>query len=255
MFYDGSLSHEVAFGLGSLSSAALVERAEHLLDDSDEPADWCASRPTARRSAITTDGASGPSRTRSRSKRRRRGLATGGLADLALDRPPEWEVEVKESAWSCAHGVGRWKEDCGCHTGGGPGWNQRWRAPLRAALDLLRDHGVEVFDRRGCAVLSDPWAARDAYVDVVLGAVLDRRLRGALGARRVGDATIEALTLLEAQRHAMLMYTSCGWFFNDLAGLETVQVLRYAARAVDLLDELGEAPDLRRDPQHLSTLP
>ena len=179
-----------------------------------------------------------------------RGIATGGLADLALDRPPEWEAEVKESAWSCAHGVGRWKEDCGCHTGGGPGWNQRWRGPLRAAFDRIRDHGVEVFERRGSVVLLDPWAARDAYVEVVLGAVSIEDF-AARWVRGAGDAVVEALTLLEAQRHAMLMYTSCGWFYNDIAGLETVQVMRYAARAVDLLDELGESPDL---PQILGLL-
>jgi hypothetical protein len=149
-------------------------------------------------------------------------------------------MAVHESAWSCAHGVGRWREDCGCSTGGPAGWDQRWRAPLRAALDLLRGHAAVVFERVGAAVLHDPWAARDAYVDVVLDpTTIDEFL--AKHARPGADVTL-ALTLLEAQRHAMLMYTSCGWFFYDLAGLETVQVLRYAARCLDLLREAGDDP-------------
>jgi hypothetical protein len=135
-------------------------------------------------------------------------------------------------------------EDCGCHTGGEPGWNQAWRRPLRNALDLLRDHANEVFERRAAKVLRDPWGARDAYVEVLLGAVtIDDFLR-AQRADGVGpdpEAEVEALTLLECQRHALLMYTSCGWFFNDLAGIETLQILRYAGRCLDLLEELGEA--------------
>ncbi|HEY3141145.1 MAG TPA: DUF3536 domain-containing protein, partial [Acidimicrobiales bacterium] len=151
--------------------------------------------------------------------------------------PPSWEAQVRVSAWSCAHGVGRWLEDCGCHTGGEPGWNQAWRAPLRAALDILRGTASEVFERRGPAVLQDPWVARDAYIDVLLDAV---PLDEFVATHVRGDAAVEALTLLESQRHALLMYTSCGWFFNDLAGIETLQILRYAARCMDLLEELGE---------------
>ncbi|HKY74496.1 MAG TPA: DUF3536 domain-containing protein, partial [Acidimicrobiia bacterium] len=151
-----------------------------------------------------------------------------------------YEAQVHESAWSCAHGVGRWSADCGCSTGGPAGAHQRWRAPLRAALDGLRETGIEVFERRGPALFTggDPWAARDAYVDVLIGAIS----REDFAARWVApDADpVLAFTLLEAQRNAMLMYTSCGWFFYDLAGLETVQVLRYAARVCDLLVEAGE---------------
>jgi alpha-amylase/alpha-mannosidase (GH57 family) len=171
----------------------------------------------------------------------RRGVEVPRLADWLAEHPPAWEAQVRLSAWSCAHGVGRWLEDCGCHTGGEPGWNQAWRGPLRAALDLLRDTAAEVFERRGAAVLRDPWAARDAYVDVLLGAV---KLDEFVGEWVIGDdparAQVDALTLLESQRHALLMYTSCGWFFNDLAGIETLQVLRYAARCMDLLAELDE---------------
>jgi hypothetical protein len=162
------------------------------------------------------------------------------IAAYLQDHPPQETIEVVESAWSCAHGVERWKQDCGCSTGGLPGWNQRWRAPLRAALDLVRDAVDEVFERRGAAVLRDPWAARDDYVRVLLGAVT----KAEFAERHVTGGEVEAFTLLEAERHAMAMYTSCGWFFNDLAGLETVQVLRYAARAMDCLFELGETPPI-----------
>jgi alpha-amylase/alpha-mannosidase (GH57 family) len=170
----------------------------------------------------------------------RRGLEVTNLASWLERNPPLYEAQVHESAWSCAHGVGRWSADCGCSTGGPAGADQKWRAPLRAALDGLRATGVEVFERRGPALFTggDPWAARDAYVDVLIGAVT----RDEFAARWVapGADRVLAFTLLEAQRNAMLMYTSCGWFFYDLAGLETVQVLRYAARVCDLLVEAGE---------------
>lgn len=178
----------------------------------------------------------------------RRGVALPRLADWLADHPPAHEARVRLSAWSCPHGVGRWLEDCGCHTGGEPGWNQQWRGPLRAALDLVRDHAVAVFERRAPAVLHDPWAARDAYVDLLLGAVTVEQFAerhvvgGAIDVDQPPDGSplVEALTLLESQRHALLMYTSCGWFFNDLAGIETTQILRYAACCLDTLATLGE---------------
>lgn len=152
--------------------------------------------------------------------------------------PPAWEAEiVEDTSWSCSHGVERWRSDCGCSSG--TGWHQRWRAPLREALDWLRD---ELAARFGASDhFTDPWAARDAYIDVVLdrskGSV-DAFL-GAQAARPLGaEARGRALRLLEMQRHAMLMYTSCGWFFDEPSGLETVQILRYAARAIQLATDL-----------------
>ena len=169
---------------------------------------------------------------------RRRGVRTPRLVDVVADRPPTHEARVRVSAWSCAHGVGRWMTDCGCHTGGPEGWTQEWRAPLRHALDVLRDWGVELVDRRGPELLRDPWAARDDYLAVLLGA---RTWDDFAAEHVVGDGHHAGL-LLDAQRNALLMYTSCGWFFNDLAGIETVQILRYAARAIDLYQQLGESP-------------
>ncbi len=167
-----------------------------------------------------------------------RGVATPRLVDLLDERPPTHQARVRVSAWSCAHGVGRWQTDCGCQTGGDPGWSQAWRAPLREALDVLRDWGVGLMEGVGRELLRDPWAARDAYLDLLLGACSWDDFAGAHVVRDGHRAGV----LLDAQRNALLMYTSCGWFFNDLAGIETVQVLRYAARAVDLYEQLGEKP-------------
>ena len=171
------------------------------------------------------------------------GLEPTNYARWLADHPPTDDVEVvggEGTAWSCSHGVGRWARDCGCSTDAQPGWNQEWREPLRAALDVVRDAAIEAFEDRGADLLRDPWKARDDYIAVRLGSMtqadyLDRHAR-----RGLTDAQKEDLwVLLESQRHAMVMYTSCGWFFSDVSGLETVYVLRYAARVLGWLSELG----------------
>ena len=161
--------------------------------------------------------------------------------------PPGEEVElVENTSWSCAHGVDRWRDDCGCRLGGNPGWNQAWRAPLRLALDELRDELAALYEQAAGELFASPWEARDDYVAVVLDrtpASVDAFLeRHAAGPTPAGARRVRALELLEMQRHAMLMYTSCGWFFDDLAGVEAVQVLRYAGRAAQLAGGLtGDA--------------
>ncbi|HXO27148.1 MAG TPA: DUF3536 domain-containing protein [Thermoanaerobaculia bacterium] len=157
--------------------------------------------------------------------------------------PPADEVElVENSSWSCVHGVDRWREDCGCRVGGPPEWNQAWRTPLRQALDELRDEIAPLYEQAAGELFESPWEARDDAIALVLDpspasadALLARHCRGGVPA---GERRAQALRLLEMQRHAMLMYTSCGWFFDDLAGIEAVQVLRYAGRAAQLADEL-----------------
>jgi alpha-amylase/alpha-mannosidase (GH57 family) len=153
--------------------------------------------------------------------------------------PPTAEAEiVQASSWSCAHGVERWRADCGC--GSESDRHQRWRAPLRAALDELRDAVATRFETLASELLVDPWAAREDYLEVVLdregqlGRFLARHATRPLDA----DATSRSVQLLELQRHALLMYTSCGWFFDELCRPEPVQVLRYAARAIQLTHEL-----------------
>jgi alpha-amylase/alpha-mannosidase (GH57 family) len=171
-----------------------------------------------------------------------------GLAELTnygayLERyPPTHEVEISEdTSWSCAHGIERWRSNCGCRTGGADHWNQEWRAPLRAALDWLRDALLPLYEQRSRGLLFDPWQARNDYIDVVLDRSresIDAFFRRHACRPLDNDERVTALKLLELQRHAMLMYTSCGWFFNDLAGIETVQVMQYAGRAVQLAEEL-----------------
>jgi len=155
--------------------------------------------------------------------------------------PPTHDVEIFEnSSWSCVHGVERWRSNCGCNAGHA-GWNQSWRGPLRDALDWLRDQLAPRFEAKAREYLKDPWAARDDYISVVLDRKPENRdaFLSRHGARELGGADrVTALKLMELQRHLMLMYTSCGWFFDDISGLETVQVIQYACRAVQLSQEV-----------------
>ena len=157
--------------------------------------------------------------------------------------PPEWEVRIEEdTSWSCAHGVERWRSDCGCHTGGEERWDQRWRAPLREALDWLRGRVEPALDEREKALgIPDIWRARDQYIEVILDRSPETIARFAAThlSSTDGEApsparVIALLQFMEIARHAQLMYTSCGWFFNDLSGVETTQILEYAARVIDL---------------------
>jgi alpha-amylase/alpha-mannosidase (GH57 family) len=148
--------------------------------------------------------------------------------------------EAEGTSWSCGHGVGRWIRDCGCQTGGKPGWNQQWRGPLRAALNYLRDRTAEGFDELGRKLFNDPWDARNAYIDVLLTRRSPSDFFAQHARRLLSPADeVRAFTLLEMQRNALLMFTSCGWFFNDISGIETIQVLKYAARVIELSDQLG----------------
>ncbi len=158
--------------------------------------------------------------------------------------PPAHEVEiVEDTSWSCVHGVERWRANCGCHSGGRPEWSQAWREPLRQALDWLRDELAPRWEAAAAELLADPWAARDGYVDVVLDRSPDslERFFEAHAARDLSpEERVRARQLLELQRHAMLMTTSCGWFFDELSGIETVQVIQYAGRVVQLARDLFE---------------
>ncbi|HET6205781.1 MAG TPA: DUF3536 domain-containing protein [Terracidiphilus sp.] len=151
--------------------------------------------------------------------------------------PPEFECEINDNtSWSCAHGVERWRSDCGCN-GGKPGWNQAWRKPLRAALDELRDALIPLTDRAGKQLFNDVWAARDAYINVILDRSTESAQNFFIDHQNhplTDPERVRALELMEMQRHAQLMYTSCGWFFDDISGIETVQIIAYAARVLQL---------------------
>jgi alpha-amylase/alpha-mannosidase (GH57 family) len=253
-FYDGAISHGIAFEGLLRSGDALAAR---LLAGFDQV-------PHAQLVHVATDGETYGHHHRfgemalaaacARIEASGAAVLTNHGAFLAA-HPPVLEARVVEgSSWSCAHGVERWRADCGCRAGRHPGWTQRWRAPLRETLDWLRDAVDPLYEARASALLKDPWAARDAYLEVLLDrsparvdAFLDRHaLRPLDAAERV-----QVLRCLELQRHRLLMYTSCGWFFDEISGIETIQVLRYAARVLELARALGgdaglEAELLRR---------
>ncbi len=160
--------------------------------------------------------------------------------------PPQWEADIfPNSSWSCIHGVERWKSDCGCNTGGEAGWNQKWRAPLREALNSIKKTVDAVFEEGMARLFIDPWEARNDYIEVNLKRS-DDRIKGFFTRHQKtplsDEQVVTALKHLEMQKMAMRMYTSCGWFFSDISGLESMQILKYAARAIDLAQELSLKP-------------
>jgi hypothetical protein len=182
-----------------------------------------------------------------------RGLMLTNPSVYLDDHMPAWEVRLKPgqdglgTAWSCAHGVGRWRDDCGCSTGGAAGWNQGWRAPLRRAFNRLRERLDLIFEHEGEKIFYDPWRARDHYIEIILGGPHKTAEYFAQHARQKlsADEQARALQLLEMQRHGMLMYTSCGWFFADLSGIETLQNLKYAERAAEFAAAISGTPQDR----------
>ena len=244
-FYDGPISRAVAFE-GLLRSGDRF--AGRLLDIFHEDRDW------PQLGHIATDGETYGHHHRhgemalSRALRvieQRKDVKLTNYGEYLERHPPTWEAEIiDDSSWSCVHGVERWRSNCGCNTGGHAGWTQEWREPLRNALNELRDDLAPRFERAAGKYVEDPWAARDDYIDVVLDrepavieAFLERHAKWELDA----EERVRLTKLLEMQRQAMLMFTSCGWFFDELSGIETVQVIQYAGRAIQLAEELFDA--------------
>lgn len=244
-FYDGSLAAGVSFGDVLFDGARFAEQLNCIYDPDD---------PGPQLVHVATDGETYGHHKKFgemalafalRSAVERYGFELINYGAFLERFPPTWEVELKHgsnkqgTAWSCGHGVGRWQEDCGCRTGSHPGWNQKWRTPLREAMDFLRGSFAEVFEQEGKKYFTDARAARNGYIRVVLERTDDRvseffshyGKEGLTGAERV-----QALMLLEMQRNAMLMYTSCGWFFDELSGLEATQIMAYADRAIQLAE-------------------
>jgi alpha-amylase/alpha-mannosidase (GH57 family) len=244
-FYDGPISRAVAFERLLNSGEALAHRlAAGFTEDRDWPQIM----------HIATDG-------ESYGHHHRHGdmalafaleyIEEQNLARLTnygeyLEKfPPAYEAQIIEnSAWSCAHGVQRWNSHCGCNSGGGNGaWDQQWRKPLREALDWLRDWCDPLYQQQAGELLHAPWDARDDYISIVLDRSSENieRFFAEHAKRPLSDSEkVSALKLLELQRHAMLMYTSCGWFFDEISGIETVQVIEYAGRVIQLAHDLFE---------------
>ncbi|HZH90328.1 MAG TPA: DUF3536 domain-containing protein [Pyrinomonadaceae bacterium] len=257
-FYDGGLARAIAFDGALASSHMLLERFERSAGSGGGNATG------GRVVHVATDGESYGHHFKFGERclaygleveAAARGLRVTNYGEFLAENEPRFEVEIKAgaegegTAWSCAHGVGRWTRDCSCHASAPEGWNQKWRAPLRDALNYVRDEAARAYAEHGGELFRDPWRARDDYVELLVDAKRARRAEFlARQARRpLSDADeARALTLLELQRSSLLMYTSCGWFFNDISGIETVQVLKYAARAMDFMGEL-RLPDPRAE--------
>jgi alpha-amylase/alpha-mannosidase (GH57 family) len=245
-FYDGQLAKAIAFDGVLASSHMLLDRFDrsvpaadgkgvvHVATDGESYGHHFKFGDRCLAYALEVEAAA-------------RGFRVTNYGEFLARHAPEFEVEIKAgvdgegTAWSCAHGVGRWTRDCSCHASAPEGWNQKWRAPLREALNYVRDEAARVFAEQGAELFRDPWRARDDYAELLCDP--QRRQRAEFLERQAGRALSDteqerALTLLELQRGSLLMFTSCGWFFNDISGIETVQVLKYAARVMDFMGEL-----------------
>ena len=237
-FYDGAISRSVAFDELLKDGNRFIKRLKEGISD-------CRDYPQLIN--IATDGESYGHHTKFgdmalsyvlKIKAKDEGFTITNYAEYLDKYRSNCEVDIKQaSSWSCFHGVGRWKEDCGCSTGGHPGWNQKWRKPLRNALDYLRDELITVFETEGSKYFDNIWDVRNKYIDVILD-------RNEMNVKKFqqdnfkpdlsDEDKVKAMELLEIQRQAMLMYTSCGWFFSEISGIETVQIMKYAARAMQL---------------------
>ncbi|HET9528852.1 MAG TPA: DUF3536 domain-containing protein [Blastocatellia bacterium] len=260
-FYDGPISQDIAFGGLLNSGEAFSNRLVGAFVEEDRP----------QLVHIATDG-------ETYGHHHRFGemalayclhhIETNDLAKITiygeyLERfPPAFEVEIIENtSWSCGHGIERWRENCGCNSGR-EGWNQAWRTPLRDTLDWLRDEVASIYEKEIAEYLRDPWRARNDYINVIL----DRGLENVAAffsehaTRELSkEDEVSIFRLLEMQRHAMLMFTSCGWFFDEISGIETTQVLAYAARAIQLAEKTTgvslESAFLERIEQAASNVP
>jgi hypothetical protein len=256
--FDGPISREIAFGDASTRAENFLRAVESAAGRSKETASrlvlaasdgelWGHHKKFADLTlAYATHAAA-----------EKRGIEVTNLAAYLDRHPPAWELSLvpgpngEGTAWSCAHGLGRWQRDCGCNFGSGPGWNQKWRGPLRQALDVVRDAAASFYEDAAAELFIDPWGARDAYGEVVDAAPAERDAAleafAAPALLAGGDeARDRARLLLELQRATILMYASCGWFFDDIAGLEGSLVIRMAAHALDLLGQAGGQPPTRQ---------
>ncbi|MEM9005981.1 MAG: DUF3536 domain-containing protein [Cyanobacteria bacterium P01_F01_bin.86] len=256
-FYDGPISRDMGFNDVLGSSQHFAGRIGQAIRGDHRPSQLIA---------VATDGETfghhrgGAEKTLAYAVTKeisQRGWSITNFAHYRHCHPPTWEAVLKPvTAWSCSHGVDRWQDDCGC--GGGGVWHQKWRRPLRDALDWLRDQLADIFEVTGSQFFQDPWAAREAYVEVIRdrSEASRKKLFAAHQTHALSRTEqTDALRLLEMQHHALLMYTSCGWFFEEISRPEGTQILRYAARAIELAGEVAGVELESKFIQHLEAAP
>lgn len=241
-FYDGSISQSVAFN-GLLNDGAKF--ASKLMDSFD------SKQSETQLVNIATDGETYGHHHKHGEMalaycldfiERNKQCELTNYGEFLARHVPQYEAQLHEnSSWSCVHGVERWRADCGCNTGGRSEWNQQWRKPLRESLDWLRDQLWQIYLTEASQLFKDPEEARNAYIKIILKRN-DETIRKFLREHCIRDTDpSRVLRLLEMQRHAMLMYTSCGWFFDEVSGIETTQIMQYACRAMQLVSQIADA--------------
>ncbi|KAM3113540.1 DUF3536 domain-containing protein [Phormidesmis sp. 146-33] len=240
-FYDGPISRDMGFDTALSSSHNLAGRLGQAVRGDHRPTQLIAAATDGETFGHHKGGTEKCLAYAFEHEFSRKGWTVTNFAHYLSLNTPTWEVELKPvTAWSCAHGVDRWQDDCGCASGGG--WHQKWRRPLRDSLDWLRDQLVKVYEETGKKFFKDVWLTRDEYIQVVRDrspANVNRFLAQHQRHKLSAIERIDALRLLEMQRHAMLMYTSCGWFFEELSRPEGTQILRYASRALELAGDVA----------------
>jgi alpha-amylase/alpha-mannosidase (GH57 family) len=255
-FYNGPISRGIAFE-GLLNSAeGLTERLKAGFRDSPEP----------QLVHVATDGESYGHHHKYGDMALAYALNLLGrdklvkltnYANFLEQFPPRYECQIVDNtSWSCAHGVERWRSNCGCNSGK-PGWNQSWRAPLREALDELRDALAPLTELEGRKYFRDVWEARNRYIDVILDRTpesSERFFAEQQSRPLTAEERVCALELMEMQRNAQLMYTSCGWFFDDISGIETVQIIAYASRVLQLARQIFGAQASSLEPAFLARM-
>lgn len=241
-FYDGGIAQSVAFNGLLNDGKSFAERMMRVFDANDAP----------QLSHIATDGESyghhhqfGEMALAScfDSLMHNENVTLTNYGQFLSENPPLYEAQIHEnSSWSCVHGVDRWQDDCGCHTGGNNAWNQKWRRPLRNVLNDLRDQLIPLFENQTAGLISDPWSARNEYIEVILYRKLPS-IKSFFEKHATRTLTpeeeVNLLRLMEMQRHTLLMFTSCGWFFDEISGLETDQILQYAYRAMNYAEQVS----------------
>lgn len=241
-FYNGKISHEISFGYLLNNGEDFAKRLISTLSENGAQNQLVS---------IATDG-------ETFGHHKRYGdmalayclyhIETHRLAEITVygeyleKYPPEHEVEIVEnSSWSCIHGVERWKSNCGCSAGANLRWTQEWREPLRQAMDWVRGRLIDVYENEMSVIINDPWNVRDDYISTILDkskTILNDFLLKHAGRELSKKDKFKVIKLLEMQKHAMYMYTSCGWFFDDISRIETIQLMQCAARAMQLANEV-----------------